>query len=1547
MDDFEDYKALEGFNFETQESKPEISPEAVDAEATTLAFANINPVQPENDVLAQLTELKEGYKTLVESYGSLEERNRISHDRNMRQLTAAQRIANDFQEDPELRQGAMSLIDQRIQEDATERAKRAAEEEAIEKLELLAATDPIQAQVMAQNILRPDAEGAYREFATKGLMLRNALGKFGVQKQEQSLALDALDFVVDALTTTIPGIRAEQMIDIMPGLEFTFLDKLWAPGVNRKSVGALWNMPMEEFTKFVNSDLAARLVNEARTFGYDSVSTQARLANTFIDGYSDNDYLLDGVEAGFTVAFAPGLVTASRIAKGGTLALVASMGGRSQAEKLAFKAMLDASAEGTARAAQTTTVAADELAAAVQTTATNVTGVAPPGIPYPKNAAEAFEKTEETLQPLRTIERAPGLTPEERTEALTWVTKKAEKATGRSEVLNVGTKDVVLADGAIVKRAVFQVGKKDGSLFGSEAGAKSAARAMGLGDVQAVQDTSGGFAIQFEMDIPENGFKVAAEPAGWNNVIKRFFGSSNANTTDDLQGIAALGRGARRRLYEEMVIPFTTAVKALNGTAQTNLKQVLMLGQHKATWFSDDEFLFHYRRSHSPDKTGTAKVAQEQEALQAYKAYIDANDAEWAVLNDNLWRQLRDDKHETVTLQTPIGQILNKNAKIDEDFDVIGDALKDSNSTGEFRIYNATLNTHYTQRTPLLRQTLENFKKQGYVLVNLQESKTFADGTVVQKILVKKGELSRRPLSRIQLPYEQGGHRPVEGNYFIKKAMRTTQADTGNNVLLSPRTYRSASSPAAARKWADTMNAAVDEAVKGGDAAAINAIFEAAGTRGFPSAQEFLDDFAKGLYGDGKDKFEAVFDRELPSAYTTGGIDPKVFMDEVNVRNSRAGMAAVHGKLYYGHKGDEVLRDVEGELATIVDPFTSMEQGLNNVARMSSLYEYRSRAIEQWVKTFSRDLERYDINQSPMEVFLHGKVKDSLPFNQKNQIEAQREAIKRVLRFKTKSEEVYEQSLRQTAEWVMGEATEGARVKAGNFILDMADTSITGTIRSFVFDMTLGMFNVAQLPLQISTALAAVTLSPKNGFNALGDYMTLRFVRAQAARDPKRFSEYLNNISQNGTWKTRGFSSAQEQQEFLRYSVQGGLFNLGDSHGLIDNFGSTSAYSGTGQAISRFREAGRFFFNEAEIINQFTAYGIAWREIRSLRPNLDFKSAAFKQEVARRTQDYGFRMMDESQAAFQRGLPSLPTQFWAYPIRMMEAMAGRQFTSSQRARLVAGQFLLWGSAGMPFLDLITEAFEDDTQVNSNRIGTLGSLRTRGLVDNLIYAAFDADVMVGKRVGVGTLPGEIIKSIMGENSFGQVAPINLATGASLSVISNTAMALAYVFNWQVALNGSTEDLDLTDTPAIEKLARQVTSVNNAMNAYYAFQYGKLVSRNGTIVTDMNNVEAGFAAFGIPPGDMDAISAMMSYNKNKKEKIASAVKVLNQLDNEWKLDPSKYEENKKLAQLFMAIQPKEWQDEIRRQHNRNQRSEYDTLHEGLEDRIAKDIEQREQQ
>jgi hypothetical protein len=989
----------------------------------------------------------------------------------------------------------------------------------------------------------------------------------------------------------------------------------------------------------------------------------------------------------------------------------------------------------------------------------------------------------------------------------------------------------------------------------------------------------------------------------------------------------------------------------LKDKSRNALNQVLMLGQHEAKWYDDAEFLFNYRRAHTADKrTGDISVAQEKEALDAYRAYIDTNDMEWAIRNDDMYRKLKDDGYETVTFSTPQGQVLNQNARIKDDFSKIGDSLVEGEGTGEFRAYNASDNIHYTEKNQASPALFEKLQKQGYVLVEFPDAVKLVNNQkqeiYTSKFLIKKNELSRRPVSRIQEGYSQGGHRPVQGPYFVKKAVRATQGDTGRSVLLSPITLRSASTPAAGRAWANTMNEAIDAAAKGADEAAINNLFEAAGSKGFPSAAEFLDDFNTGKYGSGDDKFEVVFDREMPSAYTTGGPDVAQFSDEVHHRNSKAGMAATHGRLYYSRKGDNVLRDVEGELATVLDPLSAMDAGLSNVARLSSLYEYRSRAIEQWVKAFSSSLEKYNPNAGPMEVFMHGKVKDSVRGATRDKIEAQREAVKRVLRFRTKEEQIYDDRMRQVAEWVMGDATDGLRAKTGNYILDLKDKSILGSIRSATFDLTLGMFNIAQLPLQISTAVAAVTLSPRAGLSALSDIMTLRYLRTVAARDPKRYRQFLDDIAANNEFKKNGFASAEEYKEFLRYSQDSGLFKLNDNHTLNDNFGPSAAYSETGRMVKNVREWGRMPFYEAEIFNQHVAYGIAWREARKAFPSMDYKSPAFKQEVSRLTQNYGFRMMDEAQAGFQKGLLSLPTQFWAYPLRMLEAMSGRHFTKEQKLRLIIGQFVLWGSAGLPLLSLITDALaaRDGEAVP---VGDPRSLVTRGLVDNILYAAFDADVQVGKRLGVGSLPDQIIMSMMGENSFGAVAPIDLLGGASLSVIGNTTSAIYYAGKWQYALAGNEDDLTIVDTPALEKLARQVTSVNNVMNAYYGFKYGKIISRNGNPVTTVNEVEAGFAAFGVPPGNMEAINAAMGYSKKKKEGVATAVKVLDQLDNEWKRDPSKLEENTKLAQLFMALQPKEWQDEIRRQHNRNARQTYETLHAGLADRVAKDIEQREEE
>ena len=99
--------------------------------------------------------------------------------------------------------------------------------------------------------------------------------------------------------------------------------------------------------------------------------------------------------------------------------------------------------------------------------------------------------------------------------------------------------------------------------------------------------------------------------------------------------------------------------------------------------------------------------------------------------------------------------------------------------------------------------------------------------------------------------------------------------------------------------------------------------------------------------------------------------------------------------------------------------------------------------------------------------------------------------------------------------------------------------------------------------------------------------------------------------------------------------------------------------------------------------NRAVAWRIAWGDARKIHPNLDFNSNDFRTYLAGRAEDYSFRMSDTSAAYWQKGVLSIPTQFWAYNARMLETMIGDTFTTEQKVRLILGQSLLYGSAGVP------------------------------------------------------------------------------------------------------------------------------------------------------------------------------------------------------------------------------------------------------------------------
>lgn len=1102
--------------------------------------------------------------------------------------------------------------------------------------------------------------------------------------------------------------------------------------------------------------------------------------------------------------------------------------------------------------------------------------------------------------------------------------------------VDVQIKEVPLVTGGSVKKVVAIFG--DGEATAEDAIAVG--KALGFDEVGAetrvVADGTGRYFAKVEFDISETGFRTNELNVPDYTFAGRFLASGRSLSDRDLADIAELGMSGSRQLVSTFN-DFIKPMQALTNKERFHVQEVMRKGIINEQWYTDAQFLDIYEASWQGQK-----ARNPERALAAYKSYKDYNDIEWALRNDVMYENLAKEGYSTVGFSSSRVTVTDQNAIVKSDWKKITDTADDN-----YRVYDASNNVHYHKNNKLLGDKLDQYREGDYVLVKTQYAQKLQDGTVVQNFLIKKSDLIEKPLGRIQVGYSGGGHRMYTDKYFVKQAVRHTQGDTGQQVLLAPNTFIAAPSRGAAQKWADTMDAA-RLAYKDGGKNAADAVFAAAGRKGFPSTEEFVASITRGDIPI-NEKFEVVFDRELPSAYSSAGVDPRTFMDSSEIQNSSAGILKTQGRMFYSGKG-EVLKDTMGQAAAIVDPYDMMATSMRNVARTVGMNEYRAQAIERWFNTFKDKLDfRRTSSASPYEAFMHAQVDSGVPIAERAQIEAQRETIKRTLGFESEYDKGMQRFARQMFEWVAGNEESGWKVTAGRKLYGaIAEKSFTGSLRGLIFDAKLGMFNPAQLLLQMSTLFSAASIRPQNAGQAMLTMYPLRAIlyksKGQKIAD---LDGIINEAVKSAKIDAMGFATEQEYKDFLKFAATSGRFKFSAEDTIVANFNSSAAYGELGGVFQKFREAGRVFFNEGEMANQLFAYHLAWKEVRETMPTLATNSPEFAAKVVGRTEDYSFRMMSGSKAAWQaNGLASLPTQFWAYPMRVFEAsgMLGNArsgFTRAQQARLIVTQAALFGIPGIPFMQTLTDLISSNTG-EGPELGSLSGLFGRGLIDNSIYALWDQDVNVGKRLAVGSFVDDLLAEAFGYSAFGDVAPVDLAGGASLSVLGNIGTTMYNIIKWQYALKGNEEGLNATDFDLHMNFLREISTVNNAMNGIYAYNYGRMMTRKGRELFDVDPGSAAFVAMGFRPGEENRIKIDMSYLKRKKEHVESAAGVVHKLRQEWIDDPSKYEENMKKVQVFMAVQPEEWRTDITRKAWEN--LDKSTL-QGLEEKVTRDIRNRE--
>jgi hypothetical protein len=1032
------------------------------------------------------------------------------------------------------------------------------------------------------------------------------------------------------------------------------------------------------------------------------------------------------------------------------------------------------------------------------------------------------------------------------------------------------------------------------------------------------QDVSGQYFATADVHVPLEGFTTTPLNTPDNGFFR--FGRSTARRLDRNAQQKAVAAGLSSTQLQDKIARRTREVlKGLSAKDHGNLDAIMRAGQNKNVWLDEGQMDIAWERL-TGEPTAPASVKN------AYQAYQDINDIDFFARRNEIYRRDANAGRENAKVH------LGKTGNV---FDGTA-TISDSAELPVGRIFNATDHVQYNKSSPLSASDWERMRSEGYVLVTTKEAVEFPDGLRLQQIIAKGSNVERSTLKLEKgLGYKAGGHRAYTGNYFIKQAANGVQPDNGAEYLLSPHVWRTGNNKNRLIDWSRRWNTALADARRGitDPMHYEDNVFANMDGLSFPSGEEFVEGVKSGRITT-KYEAEVVGDREMPTAYHSERDDIDRFLDEEEL--GEGGYYRTTGRMYTSARGNALL-DESGEFAETVDPWEMTDRAISNIARMSSFSNYKDNLLERFKATYGNDLKLRQLEDATPFDLMKAEVRDHVPDAIKKRIEAEQIGFSHIMNHETSWEKAVRSRTRATAEWILGESRGGARELGHDFVYWLSKNNPVNFLRGLAFDAKLGMFNVGQLFLQMSTMAVSTALSPKAGLKGM-----LGALPMKAFMHSKGSEAVLDVLAKRGAWKAASFESEQEFKDFARFMYKSNLLDVGSTHLSINDL-RPNRHFGAASKVEAVREHGRVFFYTAEVMNRSVAGRIAWEELKEQGVKLG--SAEFRERFVGLADDYSMNMTSESSASFQKGLWSIPTQFWGYNVRMMDAMFGSRFTKAQRTRLILSQFGLFGAGGVPVLDAVDEYVRNQSGASADA-GTLQSLISRGALDNAIAAVSGADVRVGERIGSGTFLTDLVKKTgaadvsnavtkgvgIGElfhvSEFDRISLAELAGGATASITGAGAKTLGDVLKF-AAVEGPTGDITREN---LVKMADNVSTFSNFHKAWLVSQYGIYKSQKGTVLgADIPSEDALWFALGLGrPQEADTADYQMSYMDGKETVVKEAATQIRNWRQEAFSNPDKVDENANKQWTLLALYPPDVQRQImKRTNNITDKSFYDRV------------------
>lgn len=1439
--------------------------------AQIAAVANLNiDDTPAEAIYDQFQKLASRYEQNIQMYGEGQAENAAAARRMQNRAQGLIDLSNDIGPSAE-HLGVSAAISQAttetLQYDMEQAREAALEQAAVDRIVDLSASGAHTTAAAYLNLMEHgDVLQQRSDFMTKQLILQREMDRYQAQREAQPWFAPVVNLATDIFLSPLNTLSKSGLRDI-PEDQKGLMDWIWPGDRQRAEAASMWDLSPEEFGRVMREELLPRIDEKSSLF-----------FNMWQDN-SEARELLDGImhtprpviNNFWSTLDTVGLLGASEVVAGGRIvrsipSVLSGMGARRAAAAMTARAARDGALNDVSEALMRTGFETkDDIAEALspdiilpQTGPVRVTGWA--------LANDMLERADGIAEGLNALVQTGRFANEAELLAArqAFLERELVENFEEAQVMNIDWSDPArLIDNSSFERVTFTLGKTKTEGHVTEAAARRFADRTGFADAAVEQIEGGQWVVKVTRAMPESGAYIDPLQVKTTNIFSRYLLGARQRSDDFLANRAQVSENTRNTLLNDLRAQLWRDVN-IDPASKARVAQMAAFGESKGAWFENLETAnMFYQRSFRRDIT--------EREWKSYNGLRDINDFDYGIRNDARYKELQLRGLETVNVDTGFGYIEQANAFIDEGM----------TRAVRGRVLNMSDGSIVNDLDEASRVTLRD---KGYQLVHLDEPFKLADGREITAVATRKGQhFQREGLRRAQLPYRAGGHRIYEDKYFVKQAHRTT-LDNGDIAWKNPNTYV-AGTKAEVQEWADVMNLARRQyELDAGDLNKIDQIF--GGRPGYPTAEQFVKGIADGTYSKDFD-FVPLFDRELPREYDNVG---RQWMTE-EAEDGTLSYLRTNGRLYYSQKGNDALVDFRGAQAPVLDAYESVNRAFLNIANLSSFGDYKVTAVNRWFNTFDRYIDKTLLpkNYTPMQAFLDGKLTKGASRDKVTQAaEDQRQIILRNLGWKTEADMKYDEVGRSFAEFMMGHDPRSARHGISRKVINwVSDKNPLQSLRGFAFDLKLGLFNPVQLFLQAGTFMAIAAIDPSMLTKVVPSNTMLRGYLIR--------EDFLKTYIKTGMWKTAGFETVDEFEAFMKTSKASGFLTINESHSLVNSLGPNSGLSLSDNPLQKISETGRFFFNEGELINRMAAMRSAWDYTKRQFPDLDnARGEDFMNVFTGRAETMAFSMSRSSQAWWQQGLSSIPTQFFSYQARMMEMMFGGQLTRFERAKLIASQIVLYGAAGVPLAPVVSDLIAQ-REGKAQQLGTLGGYIDRGGIDNIVNALTGVDVMIGERFGTGGWIGDTIGELMGYSKYGEQNTMDVIGGASFAVASDVFTDLKPYLTYMLAESGGQTGRVPTERHFIN-LANNISTVSNVLKFMMIRNHGQYVSTSGNVSVDEVPSDAAWFVLltGSKPGSMDELAAQMSYLKNRDAVVKEAARVIEQYRAELFNRPDDHEE-----------------------------------------------------